>query len=586
MMRCRWLLGLSLTLAPLALSGQAPSGVTFERVRAADAEPQNWLTYSGNYASTRHTALRQLTPANVKNLQPQWMYQNRVAGAWQATPLVIDGVLYTSQRPNDVVALDAKTGRVFWTYQYVPNPRHTACCGSNNRGLAILGHTLFMGTLDGQLIALDARTGAVIWSVEVGSFKDSLSITHAPLVIKDKVLVGVAGGDQGARGYVSAFDAKTGKQAWRFYTIPAPGEPGHETWEPCPPRSMTEGNDKYCDPQGWKRGGGPIWVTGAYDPGLNLTYWGVGNAGPDFNPDQRPGDNLYTASVIALDADTGTLKWHFQFTPNDGEDYDAVQVPVLADATWQGKPRKLMLWGNRNGFFYVLDRETGAFLRGKPFVRVNWASPELRGTGRPVKTPVPLGMPTYPGTQGGTNWFSPSYSPRTGLFYLQAWEDFASIRTSRYPLKQPEQRTNEGVVVGSFYTGGTYKNYAPVEGAPSTPALSRGPINNWTSEAGRGAILAIEPQTGAAKWRFEMTDVGSSGILTTASDLLFAGTRDGYFLALDARTGALLWRSNSLGGQIQSGPIAYEVDGRQHVAVIAGNVLVSFALSAETFNNR
>jgi alcohol dehydrogenase (cytochrome c) len=578
MMRYRLLLGLLLTIAPLALNGQAPSGVTFERMRTAAAEPQNWLTYGGNYANNRHSPLRQLTPANVKNLQQQWMYQNRIFGPWQATPLVVDGVMYVSQRPNDVVALDAKTGRVFWTYQYVPDPKHTACCGSNNRGLAILGNTIFMGALDAHLVALDALTGGLIWDVEAGNFKDNLSITHAPLVIKDKVLVGMAGGDEGARGYIAAFDAKTGKEAWRFYTIPGPGEPGHGTWEQCPRASKT-----YCDPEAWKKGGGSIWVTGSYDADLNLTYWGVGNAGPDYNADQRPGDNLYTCSVIALDPDTGELKWHFQFTPHDHEDYDSVQVPVLADANWEGKPRKLMLWGNRNGFFYVLDRETGKFLLGVPFVKVNWAASELRSNGRPIETPVSLGVPTYPGNQGATNWYSPSYSPRTGLFYLQAWEDYATIRTARIPLKESQETTNEGQVIGRYYTGGTAKSYTPpVEGAPALPGLTRGPINNWTTAAGHGAILAIEPQTGAKKWRFDMVDVSNSGILTTASDLLFAGTRDGYFVALDARTGTLLRRTTSLGGQIQAGPTTYEVNGRQYVAVVAGQVLVSFALPEGT----
>jgi alcohol dehydrogenase (cytochrome c) len=571
------LLGL-LAAFPIALKGQSASGVTYDNVRNAATDPQNWLTYGGNYFSNRHSPLRQLTPANVKGLQQQWMYQSPVPGPWQATPLVVDGVMYISQRPNDVVAMDAKTGRVFWIYRYVPNPKHNACCGSNNRGLAVLGNTIYMGTLDSHLVAIDAMNGGLLWDVQVGDFKNNISITHAPLVMKDKVVVGVAGGDMGARDFIAAYDAQTGKEAWRFYTIPGPGEPGHETWEKCPPNSKT-----FCDPDAWKKGGGSIWVTGSYDPALNLTYWGVGNAGPDFNADQRPGDNLYTCSVIALDADTGKIKWHFQFTPHDHEDYDSVQVPVLADINWRGAPRKVMMWGNRNGFFYVLDRETGKFLHGSPFVRVNWAKSELDTNGRPVETPVPLGQPTYPGNQGGTNWYSPSFSPRTGLFYLQAWEDYATIRTGRIPLRELEDVLNEGTSIGRYYTGGTSKGYvpgpdgAPIPGAPNLAGLTRGPINTWTAAAGHGTILAIDAQTGLSKWRFEMTDVSSSGILTTATDLLFTGTREGHFVALDARTGAFLWKA-SLGSQMLSGPMSYQVGGRQYVATISGQALVAFAL--------
>jgi alcohol dehydrogenase (cytochrome c) len=370
-------------------------------------------------------------------------------------------------------------------------------------------------------------------------------------VVKDKVIVGPGGGDRGIRGFIAAYDAKTGKEVWRFYTIPGPGESGHDSWQ----------GDT------WMHGGGSIWLTGSYDPALNLTYWGVGNAGPDWNPDQRPGDNLYTDSVVALDADTGQLRWHFQFTPNDAYDFDSVQTPVLVDATVAGAPRKLMLWGNRNGFFYVLDRTNGKFLLGNPFVKVNWAASELDSNGRPIQTPHPPGMPTWPGNQGGTNWYSPSYSPRTGLFYLSTWEDYASI------FKKQKVEYVEGQPFG----GGGGGPYVPVPGAPATPALGRGPINNWTEAVGHGAVMALDIQTGLRKWKFDMTDVTVSGILTTAANVLFTGTRDGYFLALDAGTGALLWKTN-LGGQIVAGPITYQVDGRQHVAVISGMSLVAFAL--------
>jgi alcohol dehydrogenase (cytochrome c) len=375
-------------------------------------------------------------------------------------------------------------------------------------------------------------------------------MTMAPLVVKDKVLVGVGGGEFGIRGFVAAFDAATGRQAWRFNTVAGPGEAGHETWSG----------------EAWKTGGGSVWVTPTYDPELNLTYWGVGNPGPDWNSGQRPGDNLYTDSVIALDADTGTLKWHFQFTPNDRYDYDSVQVGVLADIQWRGTPTKAMFWANRNGFFYVLDRTTGRLLFGKPFVKVNWAS-GLDENGRPIHTPQPEGQPTWPGNQGGTNWYSPSFSPRTGLFYVSAWEGYASIFRS-----EPSQ-----YVAGRQFMGGTNRPFTPVPGAPGVRIGRATPINNWTDAVGHGAVIAIDPQTGEHKWKFDQFDVTDSGILTTASDLLFTGGREGYFHALDARTGALLWKV-ALGGQIVNGPMTYAVDGRQYVSVISANSLVTFGL--------
>ena len=535
-----------LTVAGYRLDAQ----VTYERILKAVAEPHNWLTYSGGYSGNRYSVLRQITPGNVTSLELKWVFQGNVLGAWQSTPLVVDGMMYVTQRPNDVLALDAKTGRAFWMYRHNTPVDQKACCGSNNRGVAILGNTLFMGTLDARLIAIDTRTGQRLWDVELADYKTGYSVTLSPLIIKDTVLVGVGGGEYGIRGFIAAYDARTGKEAWRFNTIPGPGEPGHETWK----------NDA------WKNGGGSIWVTGTYDPELNLTYWGVGNPGPDWNPEQRPGDNLYTDSVIALDADTGRLRWHFQFTPNDPYDYDAVQVPVLVDMNWNGAPAKLMVWGNRNGYFYVLDRQTGKFLLGKPFVKVNWSS-GLDERGRPIPTPQPPGAPTWPGNQGATNWYSPSYSPRTGLFYLSAWENYATIYRRQKAEYEP----------GRYFTGGGFTVFGPVPNATPMPTLRRGPINNWTEAVGTGAVLAIDPNTGEHKWKFEMVDVTDSGILTTASDLLFTGGREGYFQALDARTGKLLWRTN-LGGQIVSGPMTYQVDGKQYVTTISGNNLVAFAL--------
>jgi alcohol dehydrogenase (cytochrome c) len=540
----------TLPLLVLLVSYHLNAQVSYDRLLRADSEPHNWLTYGGTYTSQRYSRLNQITPANVTNLEHKWVFQDQVFGAWQSNPLVVDGIMYVTQRPNDMVALDAKTGRVFWLYRYTPSPDARICCGANNRGVAILGDTLFMGTLDAHLVAIDAKNGRPLWNIAVADVKLAYSITLAPLVVKDKVIVGVGGGEFGIRGFVAAYDARTGKEAWRFYTIPAPGEPGSESWKG----------------DAWKTGGGSIWVTGSYDPALNLTYWGVGNPGPDWNPDQRPGDNLYSDSVVALDADTGVLKWHFQFTPNDAYDYDSVQVPVLVDTNWGGAPAKLMLWANRNGFFYVLDRVTGRFLLGKPFVKVNWAS-GLDERGRPIQTPQPPGAPTWPGNQGGTNWYPPSYSPRTGLFYFSAWENYATIYRKETAVYQP----------GRNFSGGGFTVLTPVPGAPGIGIGRRGPINNWTDEVGHGAVIALDPRSGEQKWKFDQFDVTDSGILTTASDLLFTGGREGYFHALDARTGKLLWKS-SLGGQIVMAPITYEVDGKQYVSVISGHTLVTFAL--------
>ena len=551
---------LAVALGLLIADGLAAQ-VPFARLREAASEPHNWLTYSGGYFSQRYSTLDQITPANVGDLELQWVYQTPVFGPWQSTPIVVDGVMYLTQRPNDIVALDARTGRVFWVYGYPTPSDHRACCGSNNRGVAVLGDRVFMATLDAHVVAIDAATGVELWDVEMADKHVAYSFTLAPLAIKDKVIVGTSGGDRGVRGFIAALDAETGEEAWRFHTIPGPGEPGHETWEPCPPNPET-----YCDPEAWMHGGAPAWLTGSYDPELNLTYWGIGNPGPDFYREQRPGDNLYSNSVVALDADTGEIRWHFQFTPADPYDYDSVQIPVLADIERGGTVFKVMLWANRNGFFYVLDRVTGRFLTGRPFVRVNWAE-GLDDSGRPVETPQPPGAPTYPGIQGGTNWYSPAYSPRTGLFYIPAWEEYSTVFGGAPQVYEPGQR----------FVGSAPGRSRRATNAPTLPGLTRGPINRWTDAVGHGAVLAVDALTGEPRWKFEMTDVISSGILTTASDLLFTGARSGYFQALDARTGDLFWKA-SLGGQLVNGPMTYEVEGRQYVAAIAGNALSTFAL--------
>ncbi|HIF05910.1 MAG TPA: PQQ-dependent dehydrogenase, methanol/ethanol family [Gemmatimonadetes bacterium] len=538
--------GPALLLAPLHIDAQVDS----DRIVNSADEPENWLTYNGSYSSQRYSGLTQITAVNVTDLESKWVIQNQVFGAWQSNPIVVDGIMYVTQRPNDVMAVDPVTGRVFWVYRYDNSPNARVCCGANNRGVAILDDKVFMGTLDAHLVAVDATNGQLLWDTEVGDVNAAYSITMAPLVVKDKVLVGVGGGEFGIRGFVAAYDADTGEEAWRFYTIPGPGEPGHDSWE---------GDD-------WEHGGAPVWVTGSYDADLNLVYWGVGNPGPDWNPGQRPGDNLYSDSAIALDADTGELVWHFQFTPNDGYDYDSVQVPILVDIEWNGELRRLMLWANRNGYFYVLDRVTGEFLTGTPFVKVNWSS-GLEESGRPIPTPQPAGSPTWPGNQGGTNWYPPAFSPSTELFYFSAWEDYASIYRPAESAFSP----------GRAFLGGGFDVLTPVPGAPS-PGIGRTtPINNWTDVTGHGTVMAWDPRTGQTRWRYEQFDVSDGGMLTTASDLLFTGGREGHFHALDAQTGELLWRA-SLGGQIVMAPVTFMVDGEQYISVISGNTLVTFGL--------
>ncbi|HEY4364301.1 MAG TPA: PQQ-dependent dehydrogenase, methanol/ethanol family [Bryobacteraceae bacterium] len=513
-------------------------GVTFDRLLHADREPQNWLSYSRTIDGERYSPLAQITPANVKNLELQWVWQQKSVEKFEATPLVVDGIMYTVQAPNDVYALDAVTGRVFWTTPYNNDPGARVCCGRVNRGLAILGDTLYMGTLDAHVLAIDAKTGKIIWNSVAGKFEDRLAITHAPLIVKDKVILGMAGGDGPIRSYVIAFDAKTGKEAWRFYTIPGEGEPGHETWLG----------------DSWKTGGAAIWNTGAYDPDTNLTFWGTGNPAPDTNGDVRLGDNLFSDSVLALDADTGKLKWYYQFTPHDTLDYDSTQVPVLADIQYQGRARKVMLWANRNGLFYVLDRTSGEFLMGKPFVKANWLT-GFDEKGRPMRVPgqqeseVPVLVQPY--GLGGTNWYPPSYSPHTGLFIIPGWE-------------------NSGSMVSK--TNGFGRSTG------DTPMAQPNLIPNRKTEAeGYGIVRAFDPKTGERKWEYKMNDITWAGVLSTGSDLVFSGGKEGYFYALDGTNGKLLWKQN-LGGQVNSGPMSYMVNNRQYVAVAAGSALFVYAL--------
>jgi alcohol dehydrogenase (cytochrome c) len=525
--------------------------VTFERILHADKEPQNWLSYGGSTMGQRYSPLTQITAGNVNNLQLQWAFQARSLEKFEATPLVVDGVMYLTQAPNDVVALNAATGEIKWLYAYSPSRDARPCCGRVNRGVSILGNTLYMATIDAHLVALDARDGKLLWDIEVAKAEAGYAMTQAPLIVKDKVIVGTAGGEYGIRGFIAAYDAVTGKEAWRFYTIPGPGEPGHESWAG----------------DSWMHGGASVWVTGSYDPQLNLTYWGIGNPGPDWNSDKRGGDNLYSDCVVALDADTGKLKWYFQFTPHDDFDYDSTQVPVLADIDWTNKdgrtqPRKVMLWGNRNGFAYTLDRTTGQFLLGKPFSKVTWAT-GLDEAGRPMRVngavPSAEGTKIYPGAIGATNWYPPSFSPRTGLFYIPTWDDVYGVMT----------KADDEFSEGKRFVGGA--------SGTVVPGL-RGPQIRKPSEMfGYGAVRAIDPRTGERKWEFKMNDVTTSGLLTTASDLLFTGGREGFFQALDARTGKLLWKTNA-GAEIAMGPMTYQVNGKQYVAFSAGSSLFVYAL--------
>ena len=541
-----------LLAAGLVSAAGLQAQVAPERLLAAEAEPGNWLLYHGDYDGQRHTDLEQITPANVGNLELKWIWQVRsAAGAaqkFEATPLVVDGVMYTVSPPNDVVALDARTGRVFWTYAYAPANEARVCCGRVNRGLAIHGDTLFMGAIDGRLLAIDAKSGQLKWNIAVGDPSLGYALTVAPLVVGDKVIVGPAGGEYGIRGFIAAYDVEDGRELWRFNTIPGPGEAGFDSW---------------ADParEAWKLGGGSIWTTGSYDPELNLMYWGIGNPGPDWNGDSRPGDNLYTESVVALNPDTGALAWHYQFTPHDEMDYDSTQVPVLADIAWQGQPRKVLMTANRNGVFYVLDRTNGKFLLGKPFVAVNWMDGTFDANGRPnrVLSPTEQGTFIMPNNQGATNWYPPSFSPSTGYFYVPTWMDTYSVYTKRPVTYTPGQQ-----YVGAFPT-------------MAMPALSVRPVNQRIPEDGFGAIQAIDPQSGEIVWRHEMSDVTDSGVLSTTTDLVFAGGREGFFYGLDAKTGKELWRQN-LGGQVASGPISYQLDGKQYIAVAAGAGLFVFGL--------
>jgi alcohol dehydrogenase (cytochrome c) len=404
-------------LATVQAQDAAPAPITDQDLLGGLKNPSRWLTFSGDYTGQRHSPLTQLTPQNVAGLVPQWIFQTDIPGlpgrGIENTPIVVDGTLYVTGNNNEAWALDARTGRPIWSYRRRLPPDFIAsiCCGPVNRGFGILGDRLFMGTLDAHLVALDRKTGAVIWDVAVGDLKKANAITAAPLVVKGKVIIGVAGGDFSSRGYIDAYDAQTGELAWHFNTIPMPGEPGSDSW----PNADVAA-----------RGGGAVWVTGSYDPTLNLAYYGTGNPNPDYYGDDREGDNLYTCSLVALDVDTGKLKWHYQFTPHDVHDWDSAHVPVQADLKIDGQAHKVIMVANRNGFFYTLDRETGKLLVAKPFIDgSNWAK-EIGKDGRPVVLDnIGTEEKCLPDNHGGTDFQPPAFDPDLGLFFVTAHETCA-----------------------------------------------------------------------------------------------------------------------------------------------------------------
>ncbi|MCX7058400.1 MAG: PQQ-dependent dehydrogenase, methanol/ethanol family [Pseudomonadota bacterium] len=511
----------------------AESQVTYERIRDAQREPQNWLTYSGRYDGWRHSALRQVDTSNASGLTLQWTFQVADLGQFETTPLIVDGILYGTGQNGRAFAIDARTGRTIWRYQRRLPENLQPCCGPVNRGLAILGDRLYMATLDAHVIALDTRTGNLLWDVTAADYRQAYTFTMAPLVVKNAVIVGVSGGEFGVRGFIDAYDATTGRRLWRFDTVPGPGQAGHEMWP----------GDT------WKVGGAPAWITGSYDPELNLVYWPTGNPAPSNYGGERTGDNLYSNSMLALDPDTGKLKWHFQFTPHDLYDYDATQIPVLVDAVWEGSPRKLLVQANRNGFLYVLDRVDGTFLSAKSFGNVTWAT-AIDAKGRPVlNTDLKVsadGTRVCPGAAGLTNWYSPSYDPATQLLYVATSNECDVFTSSPQPYR-----------AGHDFLGSVY--VPDPEQRPS------------------GALKAIDALSGQEKWSFPYFTNPNGGALSTAGGVVFAGDSDGNFIALDSATGHDLWHVQ-LGAAIYSAAVTYSIEGRQYVVIPAGAGLFAFAL--------
>jgi alcohol dehydrogenase (cytochrome c) len=495
----------------------------------------NWISYNGDYTGRRYSNLKEISPENVNQLRAQWIFHIREANELEVTPVVVDGVMFVTAA-NDAFALDARTGRQIWHYaRSITSGLIDDASQHHNRGVAVWHSRIFMETDNAHLLCLDARSGHLLWDVAYTDGNKNYGATSAPLVVKDKVLVGTSGGDDGVRGFVSAFDAESGKLAWRFWTIPGPGEFGTSSW----PGKM------------YLRGGGTTWMPGTYDSELNAIYWGTSNPSPDFDGSVRPGDDLYTDCVLALDPNTGKLKWYFQFTPHDLYDYDATETPVLIDALYNGEQRKLLVEANRNGFIYVLDRTNGKFLSAVPFVqKLNWAK-GIDEHGRPVRTgiqPTPEGTKICPGFSGATNWYSPSYNPDTHLLYFLAVEDCGIFSTK------------------------------PQVFAEGHPYYATG-VRHVEGEKKEKILLAYNLGSNHIEWRYPQTGKGDSsgGTMTTASGLVFFGDDAESIEAVDGETGAPLWHFTT-GQRMHASPMSYAVQGKQYIAIASGMDIFSFAL--------
>src|SRR6202158_246879 len=502
---------------------------------AAQPVADNWLSYNGDYTGRRFSRLTQITPQNVPLLRAEWVFHAPNSNSLEVTPVVYNGIMFVTFA-NDAYALDAQAGRTIWHYSRpVTEGLIDDAAQHHNRGVALWHSHVYMETDNAHLLCLDARSGHLLWDVAYATGNKNYGATSAPLVVKDKVLVGTSGGDDGVRGFVAAFDAETGKLAWRFWTIPGPGEFGSASW----PGEL------------YKRGGGTTWMPGTYDPELNTIYWGTSNPSPDFDGAVRPGDDLYTDCVLALDPETGKLKWYFQFTPHDLFDYDATETPVLVDAVYQGQPRKLLVQANRNGFLYVRDRTTGKFLSATQFSqKLNWAK-GIDADGRPIRTnlqPSAEGTEICPGIVGATNWYSPSYNPANHLFYFLALEECGTF------FLKPE-RFSEG---RTYYATGFQR--------------TRG-------TKGQKLLLAYNLDKGAFEWQYPQTGDGNSsgGTMTTAGGLVFFGDDAESFEAVAANTGAPLWHFTT-GQKMHASPMSYAIRGKQYVAIASGSDIFSFAL--------
>ncbi len=508
-------------------------------VRTADLLVQpagaNWISYNGDYSGRRYSSLAEINPGNLAGLRAEWVFHARDSKRLEVTPLVVNGMMFVTAS-NDAFGLDARTGRVVWHHSWpLSEGLIDDAAGHINRGVAVWRDRVYMETDNAHLLCLDVRSGNLIWDVAYADWNRNYGATSAPLVVKDKVLVGTSGGDDGVRGFVAAYDALTGKLAWRFWTIPGPGEFGSESW----PGKL------------YLHGGGTTWMPGTYDPQLNTIYWGTSNPAPDFQGDVRPGDDLYTDCVLALDPDTGKLKWYFQFTPHDLFDYDAVETPVLIDINFRGAPRKLLVEANRNGYIYVLDRTNGEFLSATPFVeKLNWAK-GIDGHGRPLLTgvqPTAEGTRICPGFAGATNWFAPSYSESTHSVYFLALE-----ACQTYFFKP--QIFQEG---RDYYSTG---------------------VKRIPSETSQKVLVAFNLETNSIAWKYPQTAAGhsSAGTMATAGGLVFLGDDAGSFEAVDAQSGKALWHFNT-GQDISASPMSYAVAGKQYVVIAAGSDVFSFAL--------